>query len=295
MKRRSITTEETAQPMSPPVVPRWAPRLARLYSEDVRKLEALHAGRISPGATTWEEAVDQLASRMISAGPAKGAKLVGKAIDYLSNIAPDHRCHFLISTQYGSRNAFLMFATFSIGNHPNPTVKEEGLNIELHVLQCSRSHPSRAIGIPTAFISRHAINRLFERGHDVTGNSHATGVFAFIGVLGYLTHKSAKHTDGGMHIVFSGLLTAGAMHRFTKTCRNGKQVEETVYDVRTVLLVDELGDSKRPMLDQGRAAASAVIAWFKDADPHESALAERIPRVERREDIFPLRVQQTRS
>ena len=89
--------------------------------------------------------------------------------------------------------------------------------------------------------------------------------------------------------MFSGLLTAGAMHRFTKTYRNGKQVEETVYDVRTVLPVDEIGDSKRPMLEQGKAAASAVIAWLKDADPDEGVLAERIPRVERREDIFPLR------
>ena len=128
-----------------------------------------------------------------------------------------------------------MFATFSTGNHPNPAVKEEGLSIELHVLRCSRSHPSRAVGIPVAYISKHAMNRLYERGHDITENSHATGAFAFIGVLGYLTHHSAKHVDGGMHMAFSDLLMVGTLHRFMKTYRNGKQVEETIYDVRTVL------------------------------------------------------------
>ena len=39
---------------------RYPPRLARLYSADVKRLEALHAGRLSPGVTTWSEAVEAL-------------------------------------------------------------------------------------------------------------------------------------------------------------------------------------------------------------------------------------------
>ena len=182
-----------------------------------------------------------------------------------------------------------MFATFAYGNHPNPAVREEGLSIELHFIHCSRSHPSRAVGILVAYISKHAMSRLYERGHDITENIHATGAFAFIGVLGYLTHRSPKHIDGGMHMVFSDLLAVGALHRFTRTYRNGKQVEETVYDVRTVLLVDELGPRRQGLLEQGNAATSAVIAWFKGAagEFDEKQLAERIPRLERRGDDYP--------
>jgi hypothetical protein len=276
-----------------PAVPRWGPRLARLYSEDVRKLEALHAGRLAPGASTWEQAVESLFKKLVKAGPAKGTKLVKKTIDYLGSIDSCERSHFMVANHCASRTAILMFATFRIGPHPDPRViKEEGLSIELHILQCSRSHPSYTVGVPVAYISRHAMNRLYERGHDITDNSHATSVFAFIGVLGFLTHRSKKHADGGMHMVFSDLLMAGSLHCFTKTYYSGRQFEETIFDVRTVLSANELGDSQWALLEQGRAAAGAVAAWFRDAegDLDESRLAEAIPRLERREDGYPLRV-----
>ena len=53
----------------PLTIPRWGPRLARLYSEDVRKLEAKHAGQLSPGSSTWEQAVEALYNKMSDAGP----------------------------------------------------------------------------------------------------------------------------------------------------------------------------------------------------------------------------------
>jgi hypothetical protein len=58
-----------------------------------------------------------------------------------------------------------------------------------------------------------------------------------------------------------------------------------------VLSADEIGDSKWSMLEQGRAAARAVIEWLASEDPpREEELAERIPRRERREDCYPTRV-----
>jgi hypothetical protein len=280
-----------SEPPGPPTRV-WPPRLARLYSEDVRKLEALHADRLSPGASTWEGAVEALFKRMVEIGPVKGTKLVKKAIDYLNGVDKDARRHLLIASQCRSRNAFMLFATFSYGRHPDPkVVKEEGLSIEIHLLHCSRSHPTHAVGIPVAYISRHAMNRLYERGHDITDNARATSVFAFVGVLGFLTHRSKKHVDGGMHMVFSDLLMAGSLHCFTKICDSGRQFEETIFDVRTVLLVDNLGDSQWALLEQGRTAAAAVVAWFRDSegDLDEKQLAEAIPRLERREDVYPLR------
>ena len=277
----------------PLTVPRWGPRLARLYSEDVRKLEAKHADRLSPGALTWAEAIEALYNKMSDAGPVKGTKLVGRAIDYLRSIGKDERAHFMLAHWCGSRAALLVLASFSYGPHPDPRVQEEGLGIELHILQCSRSRPRCATGIPVAFVSRHALNRLYERGHDITENAHATNVFAVISVLGYLTHLSGQHTDGGMSLLVVGLLVTGALHRVMKTASSGRLLEETFFDVRTVLSADELGVSKQAQLEQGRIAAEVVAEWLSAfEDPHldERELARRIPSLPRREDSYPAMV-----
>ena len=269
---------------------RWAPRLARLYSEDVRKLEAVHADRISPGARTWEEAVEALFQRMYNAGPVKGSRLLQKAIDYLDGIASDQRSHFMVAASCRTRTAVLLFATFSTGAHPDPNVRENGLNIVLHAVHCSRNRFARVTGIPVAYASTHTLRRLFERGYDVTGNSHASSIFTFVGALGYLTHKSEKHVDGGLNLLFADTLVTGSLHRCMKTYPNGREFEDAFFDVRTVLDASEISPGKQGLKEQGRIAAAAVAEWFEREDglPHKE-LAERIPRVERREDIYPLR------
>ena len=45
-------------------IPKWGPRLARLYSADVKRLEVKHAGQLSPGTCTWEQAVESLYKRV---------------------------------------------------------------------------------------------------------------------------------------------------------------------------------------------------------------------------------------
>jgi hypothetical protein len=196
----------------------------------------------------------------------------------------------MVATNCRNRTAILMLATFSIGSHPDQRVKEDGLSIVLHVIRCSRARQARVTNIPTAYISRHAMNRLYERGHDLVENSHTTNIFTFIGALGYLVHRSEKHANGGLCLKFSDLLVVGSQHRCIKTYPNGRQFEDAFFDVRTVRDANEIGDSKWSMLEQGRIAAGVVAEWFEGEDglPH-SELAERIPRLERREDIYPLR------
>jgi hypothetical protein len=281
----------------PLTISRWGPRLARLYSEDVRKLEAKHAGQLSPGSSTWEQAVEALFHRMSDAGPVKGSKLVGKALDYLRNIDPNERAHFVMADWCGSRTALMMLASFSYGPHPDRRVKEEGLNIELHIIQCSRSKPRCAAGIPVAYISRHALNRLYERGHDICENIHAVSIFAAIGGLGYLSRWSEQHVDGGMSLLLAGLLVVGAVHRCDKTASSGRVFEETFYDVRTVLPAEEAGPSMRAQLAQGRVAAEVVEEWLRDTsdDLDEKELAARIPYLTRRADHYPLKATAVRK
>jgi hypothetical protein len=104
-----------------------------------------------------------------------------------------------------------------------------------------------------------------------------------------LMYGSPKHIDGGLNLLFSETLLVGSLHRFVTTSARGRPIDEMFFDVRTVLAVDELGDSRGAMLEQGRIAANAVIEWLGKDPPSEEELAERIPRLPRREDCYPNR------
>ena len=195
-------------------IPKRGPRLA--HSEDLRKLEAKHAGHLSPGTSTWETSIESLFKRVVEAGPRKGARLLERAAGYLGSVGFEERAFLVLASGGTSRNAHLVLATFSVGNHPDGAVREEGLNILLHIIHCSRSKPSCGVGIPVAFVSRHALNRIYERGDDITENSHVSSALAFITVLGFLAHRCERLADSGLYMRFSGLLAAGALHRFRR-------------------------------------------------------------------------------
>ena len=110
------------------------------------------------------------------------------------------------------------------------------------------------------------MNRMYERGHDILENSHATSAFAFIAVLGYIAHRCARLADSGLYLRLSNLLAANSLHRFSKIGSSGRTFEECIFGVRTVLPVMEIGPARQHQLDQGTIAAQAVIDRFKDAD-----------------------------
>lgn len=267
---------------------RWPPRLARLYSADVKRLEAKHAGKLSPGATTWEDAVKQLYKRVHEAGPRKGARIIGQAADYLGSVYENEGAHFMVANRSGSRAALLVFATFVGGDHPDLRVKEQGITITLHIIQCGRSLPRCVTGVPVAYISSHALKRLCERADDVVEPGDAAYAVVYAGILGYLVHRSPKHQDGGLSLRISDTLLVGSLHRFEKLWHNGHTLEEIVLDIRTVLDINELGDSQVALLKQGQIASEVVAAWIKNDVP-ERELASRIPALPRREDSYPAR------
>ena len=75
-----------------------------------------------------------------------------------------------------------------------------------------------------------------------------------------------------------------------KTYPNGRWFEDVFFDVRTVLDASEIGPNKQSLKEQGRIAAGVVAAWFacEDGLP-DRELAERIPALPQRQDIYPLR------
>ncbi len=272
---------------------RWGPRLARLYSVDVKRLEAQHAAKLMPDASTWGEAVEALFKTMRSLGPVKGSKLIKRASDYLGGVGDTERIHYTVHRHFRSRAARLMFFTFSYGRHPDPAVPhEEGLTIALHIIVDGRKRSMWTSGVPLAFISRHAMNRLYERSA-ITENADASTAFAVAGMLGYLTHLSDKHADSALNLLFDKLILTGGIHRCTLTLRNKRPGEIRFFDVRTVLPEAELGDSRYAQIEQAKMAASAVRVWLESEDIDERAYAEAIPYLPRRADNYPTLVRKT--
>ena len=134
-----------------------------------------------------------------------------------------------------------------------------------------------------AYVSKHALGRMHERGVKLDIEV-ATGALAFIGVLGLLTRRSEKHWDAGLCLRFGDTLIVGSTKRAMKVVGDGRAIAGCIFDVRTALNVDEMNDHRQ--IDQGSAAAKAVIAWLEsDRHPkHANELAETIPSLPRRED-----------
>jgi hypothetical protein len=96
------------------------------------------------------------------------------------------------------------------------------------------------------------MGRLHERECDLTRGG-ATGVFAFIGALGYLTKGSEKHVAGELCLHFGNTLVVGSLKHSTQDADDGRKLNGTLYDVRTALPADEV--SNQDMLEQGRIAS----------------------------------------
>ncbi len=251
----------------------------------------LPANRLCPGAKSWEQAIAGLYRRIHAAGPAKGAKLVRQATDYLEGVKFDDRAYLLLATHSGSRNASRMFAVFSAGNHPDPAVCEDGVSIRLFALRCTRLKSQHVAGQPIAFVSGHALKRLFERGADIVENLHAHMVLAFIAVAGFIAGSSDRLADSGLYLRFGEVLLAGGLHEFAWAGPKSGPHAVRIFDVRTVLDVDGIGPARQPQLDQGEIVSDVVSEWLRnDDDLDETTLADRIPALPRHEGHYPATV-----
>jgi hypothetical protein len=249
------------------------------YFREARRIEALHAGHIAPGTTTWRNALDKLFDRMENAdGPIKRAAILKPAITYLRGIADADALHIVFGDHDASkRSAALVFATFSAGRHPLG-LDEEGLRVLQHVVSCTRHGATLLADVALAYVSKHAMARLHERDYRLTAGV-AFDVFGFLGILGLLARHSDQHERGGLCLRHGDILAVGSV----KAYPDGRFL-----DIRTVLPADEVRD--QALLDQGAIAHAVVTDWLAERDPRQAKeLAARIPCLPRREDDFTLR------
>jgi hypothetical protein len=253
---------------------------------DLRQRERKFAEKIAPGNTNWADAAFAFYHSVGRAGsPIKRARMINELTNFLNETVGEG-AHFLLDCGGAKRSAGLMFATLSAGENPFLGVNEEGVNITTHNIISHRNGDLRVLpDMGIAYVSKHAIGRLHERGHDLD-NMKATCVLACVGILGLLTRDSAKHVDGGLCLRYDDTLIVGSLKHALK-CVNGKDdINATLFDVRTALLADSVTDQQ--MLTQGAWATNAVAKWLDDRTVARSVnlqLAETIPFIPRRDDF----------
>ena len=262
------------------------------YMRELRKREALHSNRLSPGKKQWTDALLDVFDEVGNLGsPLKRAARVRAIAEYLNKAVErdDGFAHFVLDYGGSNRSAGLLLATLGVGEHPIQGVHEEGVNILHHFITSRRSGEVKACAdLNLGYISKHALARMHERGLDMDADG-TTGVLACIGVLGIILRYSEKHTDSGMCLRFDDTLIVGSLKHAVKDVGGGRGVKCTLFDVRTALPAHEVTD--RRMVEQGRLATLAVDEWIKErslADPLIARLAATIPYLPRREDDYTL-------
>jgi hypothetical protein len=256
------------------------------YMRDIKRREKKFSDQISPGTNNWTAAMFAFFDKVGNTGsPIKRSQMIRQLTQDLNNTA-EHGAHFLLDYGGSNRSAGVMFATLSAGEHPLLGVDEEGVLITKHMIVTRRNGSLSVLpDVCIAYVCKHAIGRLHERGCDFD-NSKASCVMACVGILGLLTRDCNKHVDGGLSIRYEDTLIVGSLKHAVKTVGyTPKEINGTLFDVRSALPIDETTNYE--LLSQGHYATHAVAKWLdyrtisREAN---SKLAEDIPYLPARDD-----------
>jgi hypothetical protein len=271
------------------------PTVSRIFADQYRReatrLEKLHANHLAPGTTTWGAAMQAMEDRVGRLpGPIKRTTAIRNAAIYLRENQKDSM-HFMLGLYTRKRSSAMSFGTINFGTHPLAGVSEDGVSVMRHTMLCRRDGGGGSkVNQSMAYISRHAVQRLHERGRELTIET-ATKMFTAIGMLGFMLSFDTRHIDKAMCLRLNEDMLAVGVVRFA--VGTGCDIDQscTFFEVRTFLPLNEL-DSRPTQRRQGEAAFNAVCEWVKgDRDVESSkALSEKIPTLEWREHDF---IQQT--
>lgn len=271
-----------------------APTISRIFADRYRReatrLERLHANHLAPGTATWGDAMTAMEARLAKLpGPVKRSAAMRKAGDYLSS-AQDDGMHFMLGRYFKKRSSILSFATINFGSHPLMGVSEDGVHIARHAVLCRRDGSGGTkTNISLGYVSRHAVQRLHERGQELSIKT-ATNMFTCIGLLGHLIghgHGHA-HVDCEMSLCIEDMLATGVIRGAVGSDGESGCI---FFEVRTFLPVADI-DNRPAKLRQGEIAWETLGDWIgsdRSRETSEKMLA-RIPTLPWREDDF---VQQT--
>jgi hypothetical protein len=258
---------------------------ATRYEREARRLERLHAEKISPGTIKWVDAMQAVYDRMIRAGsPIKQAVILSRVIDYVSNIKKEEKISFRLGDYSTKRTAALSLATIEFDRHPLTGPNEDGVCLLKFSIVVPRNGSTHFSTDALAYISRHAIERMHERRNRPLTKERATEMFTAIAALGLMASYRPEHD--AMCLPLDDVLAVGQMRCVAgPENRNGRRVYGMLYEVRTMLPIDEL-DPSDGRLKQGRIALTAVTDWAMNNRKDPEGYASKIPILAARDETY---------
>ena len=241
---------------------------------DLRAREKLGAGLLSPGATKWHEAIRAFGNSMVSCGgPVKAGKLFKAGRDRLIVAQEKHNACLLNFFMTRKRSGLFQVLVYDVDKHPLTGGGYDGVIVRSCFYKLQRIGSAAFWANKVAFISWHALGRLYERSK--FDMQEANKVVCMLGIAGMLMRESDKHNNNGVNVAFEDdLLCAGVM-RYLHAIENGKVRETCFFDCLTTLSAGEPKYAQQRA--QGGHLAHAVKAYMdaESADPR--GYADAIP------------------
>jgi len=263
-------------------VPTTSRIFADRYRREATRLEKLHSHHLAPGTATWGDAMTAIEARLEKLpGPIKKTACVRNTATYLRT-HQDNSMHFMLGLYARKRSSVMSFGTINFGTHPLAGVSEDGVSVMRHTVLCRRDGSGGSkINQSLGYISRHAVQRLHERGSELTIET-ATNMFSCVGMLGFLLGYANTHVNSAMALRVEDMLATGVV----RNAINEDGEDCTFFEVRTFLPVDNMDNRQAAMLKQGEIAMTALREWVEGDREREAseALLAKIPAMRWREE-----------
>src|SRR4029077_8134228 len=191
---------------------------------DIRNRERLGADTLYPGAKTWRGEFLGLRNSFKCDGPIKAGKLFARSKERLIEAQTKHGACYLNVFSSRKRSGIFDMISWSVAQHPIRPGRYEGILISGNLCRLQRCGYLSMYGKAHAFMSWHALGRLYERW-DASTVDKAAVFIGLTGVAGMLMSEGNRHN--AMNLAFEGVHCTGVM-RYTPN-------EYNFFDCLTVL------------------------------------------------------------
>jgi hypothetical protein len=234
---------------------------------DIRARSRAGAGLLSPGTSTWREALDVFAKRM---SKCKSVVHAGKQFATgrarLIEAQREHRACYINLCMSRKRSGLFQVLTHEVSKHPATKEGYDGIMICSYHCHLQRIGCVSVSGSRVAFVSWHALGRLYERSS--TNMEDAWNIVGLLGIAGLLMRYSDQHLNNSVNVAVEGDILCAGVLRPLNGCN-------PFFDCLTVLPSDEPKYANQFL--QGKHVANAVMTYLHSDSADPRHYADKIP------------------
>ena len=241
---------------------------------DLRARERLGASLLVPGTTKWSEALHAFGHNMVGCGgPVQAGKLFAAGRERLITAQQKHDACLLNFFITRKRSGLFQVIVYDIAKHPLTGGGYEGIIVRSCFYRLQRRGCITFWSNKVAFVSWHALGRLYERSkYDMR---EANEVVGMLGIAGMLMRESRKHHNGGINVALDDDMLCTGVLRHVTGIEDGKPRETRFFDVLTTLPGSE--PQYALMRAQGGCIAGAVLAYMESDSSDPRGYADKVP------------------